>query len=343
MKTCIFFAQTPYQVVVSLSMSYSLIKEELCRVIIIDDTVNKQLFKNRHLLAGVLEVAFISEIPSHFFYKRSFLAVSEVKYLVNNLSVESVNVNLYIFKNHDPVANYLSRWVHDRYGTVFLVEEGLSIYKSGRGVSLSRVMINTIKRVFVRLVTGADINFKFGVSKYIDIVISRDPEALKIYRPDIVVGVNKKEFLYLGFDFKNLVSAIFLSDDILLTDKYRQKKVVVYLGQPLSELRIVSWEEEKRVIEVFLAAARSLNVSVVCKLHPQENKIKYQKIGFSDIIYSDVPSGTYTASLELGAPGIYLYRLANIDVNVPFNDRVFIPKIESEVNGAVKSALSILK
>lgn len=149
---------------------------------------------------------------------------------------------------------------------IVLYEEGLALYDENR---------ESIKEVIAyKLGKNDNVRATIGKSSKINVIFARRPGELPEWKRKNRLIIRQSDV----FADHNIAAKMLLEDKYLrqLSERLKDKKVILYLGQPVSELsKSFRFQMERRLIDHLLQALPE-GYAVLMKGHPRESANKYK-------------------------------------------------------------------
>ncbi|MEZ8389265.1 glycosyltransferase family 52 [Vibrio splendidus] len=290
----IFYVETNYQFLVSLSIIFSEEPNLDCNVTLIDATEEGLFFLNKDLLENKFGFSVIS-LPRRSFYVEVLTAFFKAPNLYNTLDGSF----LYIFNNRSPIVNRLSSLFMPT--NVSIVEEGLSLYRKSNDTKGFRLFRFNVKKAIISCLTNSQYTDIIGRTKYASTLYLKYPDS---YSNRNYYHIKKLQPLSILNEFSNELASIFNCD--LDIPKECGDRVAIFFGQPLSELGIVDRCVELNNIKMLHEVLYSKGITLLIKPHPIDTNGKYD--GISEyVLPSSVPSEVMLATMEATVDSIFTY------------------------------------
>ena len=169
---------------------------------------------------------------------------------------------------------------------MFLVEEGLSLYRVSKELGLYGSIKRRLKEKFISVLSFCAYSDTFGESRYVGNAMMHYPEVYRALQNNLSYKIIKLPDLKSLKTIKQDLVHIFECDDFSLDC---DKKYVIFLGQPLSELNLMNKEDELKLIVELNDRLVSIGFTLMVKTHPLDEPNKYDAIGCR-IITSKAPA-----------------------------------------------------
>jgi hypothetical protein len=349
----LFYIETKYQFLVSLSIVVNQGSDKRqysdeYSTVFIDSTPDGYFYKNKQLIISSFQID-VQRVDSQSYYRNVLNSVSVAK----KFRFDVNSTYFFFFSNRSPIANKLSSYYKKSQTT--LVEEGLSLYRLDEPTSFR----NRIKRLFKELAISAVTQCRycdlFGETYYAGSLMLRYEE---LHQKDKIVKSKKT------LKLPNLSTLLFVESplqtlfDVPEFDFGGNRKSMIFFGQPLSELGMVLFEDEIKVIQKVKTVLNRFDIDLIIKAHPNDKKNKYNSlecikmpedipaevICFSNISLVGVFSFYSTAAINVGAsldlPIFFLFRLLGslgFELNYPSNANIVSL---TEIDGCLDEILS---
>ena len=274
MNNYIFSVNTSYHLMMTkLFIKYYKIENPIIVSNAINDQLNEIIKRDTSFLKSII-------------LKRSFIKNSIFNRIVNSyvniyrikLLIKKSNFNtLVVFKDNDTVNQKLIEFAKKKGARTILLEDGLAIYTTPLNGA------NTIKTKLAKRVLLMHPSVCYntqGINPLIDEIRVHFPDKLpECKREKSIIssikfdGISRNDLNVLYDYFSN-------SKKITRKDKYEDKHgdKVLFLGQPFSELGIISVEDEKKILAIIFQSILLLNKRIIVKPHPSEKVLKYSSI-----------------------------------------------------------------
>ena len=180
------------------------------------------------------------------------------------------NMSLLVFKD-DNIYDIIMIDYMKKHGckNVVLIEEGLRLYLHEKN-EVSNYKGYIIKLIYSLTKVSKNIFSSQGENKKTDVILCKEPEKLPNYKK------KDKKIAKQSNLFSKKYAISFLND--IFNYKFINKKIdIIYITQPLSEDGLTSKDNEINAMETILDKIDS-SFKVGIKLHPRENRKKYQEI-----------------------------------------------------------------
>ena len=361
-KKVIFIIETSYQLFYSAIISYYMNKKGV-KVYAIMAPYNYELVK----IAGNIKWIEVLYIFHRYKFKNQKIQlIKEVLFtrkILNN--VIKLNVQkMFIYKDSGFIQSRLIEALkeHNNCKTI-LIEEGLSLYADQKKLLNEYDFLKRFKqktRVALMRLLGADgADFGFGYNKKLSYILCFDSIKMK-EKNNIFPVLSLPCSLPNNKILENIKNAFYCGGPWF--NDFRNKKFrFLYLGQPLSELNIISKEKEHEFLNSMSEIIEKHNINVLVKPHPVEDPRKYGALNnFSlinsaylpiELIFSEfniklvvTPYSSAGRNLQnfYNIQTVYLYKILGIDVNpITNNDRA--PACKSDFEASIKELCSIIE
>lgn len=264
----VFICQTPYHLFNSLYYATFLKKYNINSIIINDSDKEYEgvEFEDKKIVKVHSEkktkLSNLNE--GYFFWKKN-----------NHIKVLLTNIELVVCFNDQTncSAKVIEFCKKHNNAKIALIEDGCGIYNEER----KNV---TIKKIVKKFLFGSVIVKQLGKNRYIDIIVSKDPKLL----PKWIT--RNRELLQQQdvFEDKKFINSFLYKNEYLeeLEKTMRSKKVILFLGQPVSELGI---DESNQIAFLKKIATELSEYIIVVKPHPRDADNKYVNLAnLSNII-----------------------------------------------------------
>lgn len=220
-----------------------------------------------------------------------------------------------VFKDSNYIQGYLINLFKKKdKSKALLVEEGLSIYleQAVTKLKLSMMIKQYIRINIMKIFNAKKVSYGFGYNRNLDVLAVFEPNKLPLVK-------KQKKILKLPnvapSDAVLQQSFNLFSNGAELELLGREASAfVMYFGQPLSELSMVSIECEHAFLSGLNSIANTQNIKIVVKPHPHEKPSKYESYtGFSLIKESFVPAELIAKNLK---PYLVITPFSSAAVNI---------------------------
>lgn len=290
----IFYVETNYQFLVSLSIIISEGDQLGGNITLIDATYDRLFFLNKDLLKENFGISVVC-LKRRSYYFEVFTAFFKANKLYNTLEGRC----LYIFNNRSPIVNKLSSLYLPE--NVALIEEGLSLYRRHSKATRFSLLKSNIKKIVISCLTNTYYTDVIGSTKYARTLYLRYPNS---YINENYSDIKKLEPLSVLNKYSNELTSLFSCEFDL--PKECGDKVAIFFGQPLSELGIVNSSSELENIKRLSDALYAKGINLLIKPHPIDTEGKYDRVS-RYILPSSVPSEVMLATMQVKVDAIFTY------------------------------------
>lgn len=221
----------------------------------------------------VIEVDIKAHLNKDLIRKNNSIR-KEVDFVVRGSGVISDIDYLFVFKDNYIVDSLLLDMVrYNKKVKKVLIEEGVGIYNKSEysgaleGSYIKKaalIVLYRLCKVPVYALKGQ------GFSGMLEVMIVKDPEKLMFCKKDITIY--KQSDVFTRKYVKSFIDIIVGNNSV--PDKHVD---FIYIGQPLSEDRIVTIVDESDMLDKIIASIGDKG-NIFIKTHPRENKSKYLKV-----------------------------------------------------------------
>lgn len=202
--------------------------------------------------------------------------------------------NLFVFNDNEPITNKIIRMIKkSKTNKVIIIEEGIGMYEK---TVCQKLNVKQRCRLFFTTVLGSPMQYKaVGESKYISYAIVGDADlyrGLDKAKNQIVLEQSKK---YIYSQASNFLRILGLS-----CEEYKDF-YVIYIGQPMNENGLMTFEEEDYINKLIRFFDR-----ILIKPHPRDYEGKYDRFckgnnscRVMDATLSILPFESIIASLDV--------------------------------------------
>jgi len=329
--TVLFVAVTPYQILISYVIASCIKHEKIC------DLVSSCAYDQANEIAKKLsvfkEVSTISKrrTPVKGGKLRSFLGEKDLIKKAKQIFEHYTPNTVVVFKDGSPLEATFIKCAHSKNANVTLIEEGLAIYSKDiiDTESISYKSKNIIKKLL-----GYPPTFPGqGNNPAVQIISAFHDEMLpadkKINRTVVPFPTVSPPTNILD----SFVNDLSLSASCKPGPDGIKNNNIIYLGQPLSELGIVTAEKEYNFLKKLFYLINRQGFKLTVKPHPWDHRKKYSMFRVEvyegnhtpaeaivhilkpDFILTPYSSAGHTSSAWFNARVMFLYPLLDINLD----------------------------
>lgn len=275
-KKILFVVETTYQLFYTALISYFFSKKggEIYVVLapynyeLIEISKKIEWFENVFIFNR-----YIYKNNKNQLFKEIIFARKSLKEIIS-LNIEYI----FIYKDSGYIQSYFLEKLRNYNGCkCILIEEGFSLYINQKKALTGFPLIKRLKQVLriklMDLLGAKNVTYGFGYHPLLSMVLCFKPEKFK--QKNQVVSVSSLPLSLPSSKVLNNLNNVFFSKKVSSELVEDNSFSFMYIGQPLSELGMVSLEDELKLLESIDNIFGRLNLRLLIKPHPVEKIDKY--------------------------------------------------------------------